>query len=39
MRLRMSLLSVNEVGEFRRVTDEEDGGVVEDPVPVTLVGL
>ena len=35
--LRMSLLGVNEVRELGRVTDEEDGGVIEHPVPVTLV--
>ena len=35
--LRVSLLSVNEVGEFSRVTDEEDRGVIEHPVQVTLI--
>jgi hypothetical protein len=39
VRLRMSLLSVNEVWELGRVTDEEDGSVIEHPVPVTLVSL
>ena len=38
MRLRVPLLCVNEVGELGRVTDEEDGGVVEDPIPVTFIG-
>ena len=37
MGLRVPLLGVNEVGELGRVTDEEDGGVVEDPIPVTLI--
>ena len=39
MSLRISLLGVNEVREFSRVTDEEDGGVIEDPVQVTLLSL
>jgi hypothetical protein len=30
---------MNEVGELGRVTDEEDGSVVEDPVPVTFFSL
>ena len=37
MRLRVPLLCVNEVGELGRVTDEEDGGVIEDPIPVTFI--
>jgi hypothetical protein len=37
MGLGMPLLSVNKVGEFGGVTDEEDGGVIEDPIPVTLI--
>ena len=37
MGLRVPLLGVDEVGEFGRVTDEEDGGVVEDPIPVPLI--
>lgn len=37
MGLRVPLLGVNEVGELGRITDEEDGGVVEDPIPVTLI--
>lgn len=32
------LLGVNEVRELGRITNEEDRGVVEDPIPVTLVG-
>ena len=39
MGLRVPLLSVNEVGKLGRVTDEEDGGVVEDPIPVTFISL
>jgi hypothetical protein len=35
--LRVSLLRVNEVRELGRITYEEDGGVVENPVPVTLI--
>lgn len=37
MGLWISLLRVNEVGELGRVSDEEDWGVVEDPVKVALV--
>ncbi len=37
--LRVSLLSVDEVREFCGILDEEDWGVVEDPVPVALLGL
>jgi len=36
MGLRVPLLCVNEVRELGRITDEEDGGVVEDPIPVTF---
>ena len=36
--LGVTLLGVDEVGELGRVTDKEDGGVVEDPVKVTLLG-
>jgi hypothetical protein len=36
--LRVALLSVDEVRELGGVSDEEDGGVVENPVPVTLLG-
>jgi hypothetical protein len=32
------LLSVNEMRELGGVTDEEDWGIVEHPVPVALVG-
>lgn len=39
MGLRVSLLSVNEVREFCGIPDEEDWSVVEDPVPVALLGL
>jgi hypothetical protein len=39
MSLRISLLSVNEVRKFSGVTDKEDRGVIEDPVPVTLLSL
>ena len=37
MSLRVSLLRVNEVRKLGRITYEEDGGVVEDPVPVALL--
>jgi len=37
MALGMPLLSVDEVRELGGVTDEEDGSVVEDPVPVALI--
>jgi hypothetical protein len=30
---------MNEHGELARVAEEEDGGVVEDPVPVTLLSV
>lgn len=39
MSLRISLLSVNEVGELGRITNEEDWGVVVHPVPNTLLCL
>ena len=38
MRLRVTLLCVDEVGEFGRISDEEDRGVVEHPVQVALLG-
>lgn len=38
MGLRVPLLGVDEVGEFGGVTNEENGGVVEDPIPVTFFG-
>jgi hypothetical protein len=37
MGLRVTLLGVDEVGELGRVTNEEDGSVVENPVEVTLL--
>lgn len=37
--LWVALLSVDEEGELARLTEEEDGGVVVYPVPVTLVGV
>jgi hypothetical protein len=36
--LRISLLSMDKVWEFRWVSDEEDGSVVENPIPVSFVG-
>lgn len=38
MSLRVPLLGVDKVGELCGVPEEEDGGVVEDPVPVALFG-
>ncbi len=37
MCLRVPLLSVDKVREFGRVTDEENWGVIEDPIPVTFL--
>lgn len=37
MSLRVPLLSVNEVGELGRITNEEDGSVIEHPIPVTFL--
>lgn len=37
--LRVSLLGVDEVRELRGVAEEEDRGVVEDPVHVAFLGL
>ena len=37
--LWVALLCMDEDGELGGVTDEEDRGVVEDPVPVTLLGV
>jgi hypothetical protein len=37
MGLRVPLLGVDEVREFGRIADEEDGGVVEYPVEVTFI--
>jgi hypothetical protein len=38
MGLGIPLLGMDEVRELGRVTDEEDGSVVEDPIPVTFLG-
>ncbi len=38
MRLRIPLLRVDEVWELGGITNEENGRVIEDPVPITLVG-
>ena len=38
MAARIALLGVDEVGEFGRVANEENGGIVKDPVPVALGG-
>lgn len=35
--LGVALLGVDEEGEIGRITDEEDGSVVVDPVPVAFV--
>ena len=37
MCLGVSLLRMDEVGEFCRVTNEEDGSVIEYPIPVTFL--
>jgi len=37
--LRVPLLCVNEIGELQWVTNEEDGGVIPDHVPVTIFGI
>lgn len=37
--LRVSFLGVDKDWEVGGITDEEDGSVVEDPVPVTLLGI
>jgi len=34
--LGVTLLGVDEMGEFGGVTEEEDGSVVEDPIPIAL---
>ena len=39
MRLRVTLLRVDEVGKLGGVTNEKHGSVVEDPVEVALLGL
>ena len=35
--LGVPLLSVNEVGELGRISNEENWGVVEDPIPISFV--
>ena len=37
MCLRVALLGVNEVGELGGVTNEEDRGIVENPVEIAFV--
>jgi hypothetical protein len=37
MSLRVSLLRMDEVGEFGGVTDKENGGIVEHPVEVAFI--
>lgn len=37
MSLRVTLLAVDEMGEFGGISDEEDGSVVENPVKVALL--
>ena len=37
--LRVPLLGVNEDGELGWVAEEEDGGVVEHPIPVALFSV
>ena len=37
--LRVSLLSMNEDGEFGWISEKENGGVIEDPIPITLLGI
>lgn len=37
MSLRVSLLSVDEVRELGRVSDEENGSIIEYPIPVTFI--
>lgn len=39
VRLGVPLLSVYEHGKLGRVSEEEDRGVVENPIPVALVGV
>lgn len=38
MRLGIALLRVNKVGKFGGVANEEDRGIVENPVDITFVG-
>ena len=37
--LGIALLGMDEYGEFRWVTEEEDRRVVEDPIPISLFGV
>lgn len=37
--MRLSLSSVNHVGELYSILDEENGYVVSDKIPVTLLGV
>ena len=37
--VRLGLDSVDDVGEFDRVLDEEDGNVIANEVPDTLIGV
>lgn len=39
MSLGVTLLGVDEVGELGRISDEEDGSVVEHPVNVSLISF
>ena len=39
VRLRIPLLSMNEMGELGRITDEKDWGVVEYPIEVSFLRL
>ena len=37
--MRVTLLGVDKNGEVCRVTEEEDGRVVEYPIPVAFLGI
>ena len=37
--LGISLLGMDEDGEFGRVAKKEDGRIVEDPIPITFFGV
>ena len=39
VRLRISLLSVNESWELGGITEEKDWGVIEHPIEISLFGL
>lgn len=39
VRLGVSLLRMDENGEFGGIAEEEDGGVVEDPIPIAFIGV